>query len=415
MLRRALCLLFVFQSVASPVHAVDSWPAFRGPTANGHAGNGRLPVNWSDTQNVHWKTEIPGSGWSTPVVSEHRLFLTAAVPVADGDDLSLRLLGIDAFTGDIGLNVEVFRQVAAEAPGIHSKNSHASPSPIVDGNRVFVHFGHQGTACFDLSGELIWSNREFRYEPVHGNGGSPVLTGGHLIFSCDGKEQSYIVGLNKETGKLSWRTDRTTDASRKFSFSTPAVIEVAGQTQLISPGSNTVDALNPDTGKPIWSVRYDGYSVIPQPVFGHGLVFVCSGYDRPSLLAIRPTGQGDVTDTHVEWQDSRHIPHTPSVVLAGGELYMVSDKGIATCRDAKTGGLHWQNRLAGGFSASPILSGDKIYFLNEEGVATVVRCGKAYRELASNAIGEPTLASFAAVGNRLYVRGGRNLYCFSSD
>jgi outer membrane protein assembly factor BamB len=394
--------------------AADSWPKFRGPTADGHF-NRSLPSRWSATENVTWKVSVPGKGWSSPVIVDNQVFVTAAVPVEGaGSDLSLRLLTYDVREGRAVNDVEVFRQNSNDSPSIHTKNSHASPTPVIDGPRIYLHFGHQGTACLERSGNEVWKSRRLTYEPVHGNGGSPIVVGDALIFSCDGGEASYVVGVDKLTGEHLWRRDRDTDATRTFSFSTPSAITSSGQHQVISPGSNTVDALNPATGDLIWRVRYDGYSVIPKPIFGHGLVFVCSGYDRPNLLAIRPDGHGDVTDTHIAWRTDRNVPHTASLLLVGDELYMVSDRGIASCLDAATGRLHWRERLPGGYSASPIYAGDKLYFLNEEGEATVIRRGTKYERVASNSVGERTLASFAAADDRLFIRGEEHLFCIKA-
>src|SRR5262249_10226845 len=257
-------------------------------------------------------------------------------------------------------NEEVFVQPAG-APQPHRKNSHASPTPLVAGDRLYVHFGHQGTACLDLNGKVLWRNVQ-RYSPVHGNGGTPVLGDGLLIFSCDGRDDPYVIALDAATGKEKWKTPRPGDAFKKFSFSTPLVIEVKGQKQVISPGSEQVNALDPKTGKILWTVKTDGYSVIPRPVYGHGLVFVGTGYDSPTLIAIRPDGSGDVTKTHVAWRMKRGAPHTPSPLLVGDELYIVSDNGTATCLEAKTGEVVWSERLAGPHSASPLFAGGKIYF-----------------------------------------------------
>src|SRR6185437_5702085 len=237
-----------------------------------------------------------------------------------------------------------------KSPRIHGKNSHASPTPLVRGERLFVHFGHQGTACLDLEGKVLWKNTSLHYAPVHGNGGSPILVDDSLVFSCDGGDKRFIVALNVVNGEVRWKTDRTIEASRKFSFSTPLLIVVDGKKQIISPGSNVVCAFDPATGHEIWRVRYDGYSVIPRPVYGQGLLFICTGYNTPSLLAIRPDGKGDVTDTHVVWKTRKAVPHTPSPLLVGEELYFVSDSGQASCLDARTGQVHWQERLGGNYS-----------------------------------------------------------------
>jgi outer membrane protein assembly factor BamB len=295
-------------------------------------------------------------------------------------------------------------------PNIHSKNSHASPTPLLRDGKLLVHFGHQGTACLDLDGRILWRNTTLRYAPVHGNGGSPILVENRLVFSCDGGNQGLVVALNTEDGSVRWKTPRTVEAAKKFSFSTPLLIEVGGRMQIISPGSNEVCAYDPADGKEIWQVRYNGYSVIPRPVYGHGLVFICTGYERPSLLAIRADGKGDVTDTHIVWKTSKAAPHTPSLLLAGKELYMISDNGVASCLDAQTGAVHWQQRLGGSYSASPLLADNKIYFQSEQGTAMVVQAGKQFRLLAKNALDERTLATPAPADGALFIRTETHLY-----
>jgi outer membrane protein assembly factor BamB len=410
MLRLPSSCFFVF-FVAIPVCAAD-WPQFRGPAGDGHATAKNLPTTWNETTNVAWKTPIPGKGWSSPSLYRGRLYLTTAVPLEMGSgstsELSLRALCIDAMSGRIMWNVELFRE-GADAPKIHTKNSHASPSPLVKDERVYFHFGHQGTACLDLAGKTVWTSTENRYAPVHGNGGSPVLVDGLLIFSCDGADDPYVVALDAATGKQAWRFSRPADADKKFSFSTPAVIDITGQKQLITPGSDVVNALDPASGREIWRVYYDGYSVIPRPVFGHGLVFIATGYNSPSVMAIRPDGRGDVTDTHVAWT-ARGGPNTPSLLLVGDELYVLADKGIALCLDARTGRQHWQERIGGNYSSSPLFADGKIYLQSEEGSAIVLRPGKTFEKLADTGFNERTLASYAVGDRALFIRTEQNLY-----
>jgi outer membrane protein assembly factor BamB len=398
-----------------PIWAAESWTRFRGPAGDGHADVDSAPVHWSDSDNVVWKVEIPGEGWSSPVVADDRIYLTAAVPVQAGSkDQSLRLLAIDANNGSPVDQVEVFRQDGEDAQNIHGKNSHASPTPWIDGERIYVHFGHQGTACLDTRGNIIWTNTKLRYEAVHGNGGSPIVVDEALIFSCDGRESPFVVALDKERGRQLWKIPRQSDAEKKFSFSTPTLIEVDGRPQVITPGSNVVNALDPQTGREIWRVRYDGYSVIPKPVYGDGLLFLSTSYNSPSILAIRVDGKGDVTDTHVAWRTGRGAPHTPSPLFADGYLYTVSDDGIASCFDASTGERQWQERLGGNFSASPVLASGKVYFLSEDGQTTVVDASPRFNKRAENALNARTLASFGVIENDFLIRTDRHLYRIGS-
>lgn len=392
----------------SPVFA--DWPEFRGPTGQGHAFGQKLPAEWTTTKNVSWRTPLKGEGWSSPIVVQGKVIITSAV--ADGDALSLRVAAYSVAEGRRLWEKEVLR---GEETKKHKKNSHASATPIAEGNRVYVHFGPNGTACLDLSGRVIWRQTSLPYPPVHGNGGSPILVDDKLIFSCDGSQNPFVVALNKDSGKVMWKRSRKSDASRKFSFCTPLLIEVKGRKQVITPGSGVVYALDPKNGKIIWECDYDqGYSVVPRPVYAHGLVYIGTGFNKARLLAIRPTGRGDVTDTHVAWEVSRGISKTPSFVVVGNEVYVVADNGVATCLDAKTGREHWNERIGGNYSASPTFADGKIYFHSEKGKTVVVKPGKEFKVLAESELGEKTFASLAVSDNALFLRSEANLYRIES-
>lgn len=388
----------------------DDWPEFRGPTGQGHYAGKSLPVEWSATKNVVWKQPIPGKGWSSPIVWKGRIYLTSAIQIPGNKELSLQALCLDAHQGKLIWQTEVFRPDSSKSPRIHKKNSPASPTPLTDGKQLYVHFGHQGTAALDLDGKIVWRNTELGYMPIHGNGGSPILVGDRLIFSCDGFDKQFVVALDRASGKVVWKTDRKSEAFKKFSFSTPLAISVNGKTQIVSPTSDAVVTYDAAEGKELWRAKYDGYSVVPRPVHGHGMVFLSSGYDRPSLLAIRVDGVGEVTASHVAWSVTKGAPHTPSPLLVGDELYLVSDLGIASCLDARTAKVHWQERVDGNFSASPLLADGKIYLQSEEGVTTVLRAGKNFARLATNVLNERTLASLAAVDGAIYLRTEGHLY-----
>jgi outer membrane protein assembly factor BamB len=403
----ATLLLALFVPVAA---LAEDWPEFRGPTGQGLYTGKRLPTEWSTTRNVTWKKEIPGKGWSSPIVQAGRVYLTTAVPVPGSKDQSLQAVCLDADTGKQRWQTGLFRQDGKTAPRIHEKNSHASPTPLTDGRRLYVHFGHQGTACLDLDGSVQWRSTELRYVPVHGNGGTPVRVDDRLIFAADGSDQQFIAALNCTSGKVVWKTDRQCSYYKKFSFGTPLVITVDGKKQVVSPFSGAVASYDPQDGKELWRVQYDGYSLIPRPVFGDGMVFLSSGYDRPKLLAIRAGGSGDVTKMHIAWSTAKAAPHAPSPLLVGDALYSISDNGITACFDARTGKVHWQERIGGSFSASPLYGGGKIYLQSEEGVGTVLRAGERFEVLATNTLDEKTLASYAAADGALFVRTERHLY-----
>lgn len=403
-------ILIVLALSIQTSQAQGEWPEFRGSTTQGHSTATNLPIEWSTTKNVIWKQAIPGFGWSSPIVSRNQGFLTTGIPDNNGGP-SLHALCLDAKNGKILWDKEVFTPNETKTARIHDKNSQASPTPIIDGDKLYVHFGHHGTACLDRQGKILWRNNELSYEPVHGNGGSPIIVGGKLIFHADGASEPFITALDKNNGKVLWKVNRNTQAGSKFSFSTPLLITVNGQEQIISPHSGAVAAYDPKDGREIWRVRYgQGYSVVPRPVFGHGLLFVTTGFNRADLLAIRPDGQGDVTETHIAWRTTKGAPLTPSLLLIGEELYAVSDNGLASCWDAKTGKVHWQEKVEGNYSASPLAADGKIYLQNETGTGTILKQGQTFEKLATNSLEERTLASYAVAGNALFIRTERHLY-----
>jgi len=402
-----LLLLAAFTPLLS---AAKHWPEFRGPTGQGHSVAKNVPVHWNATSNVVWKSKIPGAGWSSPVLMDGKIYLTTAVTA--GPNLSLQTLSANAADGRILWQVTVLTPDPAAAEVMHKKNSLASPTPIVRDGKIYVHFGHLGTAALDLSGKVLWRQTGLNYSPMHGNGGSPALIDDLLVFSCDGETDPFLVALDANTGAVRWKTSRDSTASRKFSFSTPLAIAVDGATQIISPTSGFVAAYHPKDGREIWRVRYpEGFSVVTRPVFAQGLLFLSSSYLKPVLYAVRPAGaKGDVTDTHLAWSYAKGVPNTPSPVVVGEEIYFVSDSGIATCLDARTGALHWTERLGGGFSASPVLAEGRLYFQNEEGVGTVLKAGKTFAVLAKNDLDERTLASPAVTDNTLFLRSQSHLW-----
>jgi outer membrane protein assembly factor BamB len=371
-------------------------------------------VEWdfATMKNIAWKVQLPGSGWSSPVISKGRVYLTAAVSDGGSAQVTLHVLCCDARDGGNLWDTEVFKPAPEQTAPVHRKNTLASPTPLLVGDRLYVHFGHMGTAALDLMGKVLWRQTELQYSPVHGPGGSPVLVGDELIFSCDGQSAPFVVGLDAKTGAVRWKTPRNSPAQKQFSFCTPLVITVDGKPQVIIPGSGFVAAYHPGDGKEIWRVNYgEGYSVVPRPVFAHGLIYLSSGFDRPVVYAINPKdAAGDATQTNVVWTEPKSGPTTPSPLVLEDEIYYVSDGGIATCADAKTGAVHWRERLNGGFSASPVAAEGRVYFQNETGVGYVVKAGTTYELLATNDIGEKTLASYGVVDGALFIRGEKMLW-----
>ncbi len=388
------------------------WPQFRGAGGQGISAAVGVPTAWSATENVAWKVELPGRGWSSPVLAKGRLYLTAAVGEPGAEGVTLHALCLDAADGRLLWDTDIFQPDAASSGAMHRKNSLASPTPIVTADRLYVHFGHMGTAALDLSGKVVWRQTELKYSPVHGTGGSPILLGDQLVMSCDGAKDPFVVALDAATGAVRWKTPRGTTSKKTFAFCTPLPITLGGSTQIISPGAGLVGAYDPKDGHELWRVRYgEGYSVVPRPVFAHGLLFLSSSFDAAVLYAIRPEGaKGDATETNIAWSTRKAAPHSASTIVVGDELYFVSDAGIATCADALTGTVHWSERLGGGFSASPIAAEGRLYFQNETGSTFILRAGKSYEQLAKNDLGEATLASPIATDGALYLRTDKHLY-----
>ena len=411
---------FLFAFIASvfmvSIATADDWQIFRGPAGDGSSTLKNLPVEWAIDKNVTWKTDLPGEGWSSPVVYKGVVYLTAAIAQSKTDETSaydLTVFGINLDNGEVRWKKTVFVQ-PADAPRRHQKNSHASPTPIVQDDQLYVHFGHQGTACLSLTGEVIWKTVSIEYKPVHGNGGTPVIVDDTIVFSVDGAATAKVIALDLSNGEVRWTFDRESNAPRKFSFSTPALIEVDGKRQIVSPGSDVVHGLDAETGEMIWKVKYDGYSVIPKPVFRDGLVYVCTSYNTPWIYCIDPTGKGDITETHVRWSHQKQVPHTPSIIITEGRIYMVSDRGIGSCLDAKTGEVIWQERVGGNYSASPLLANGLIYMQSEQGDATVIEAGPEYKIVAKNTFGQRTLASYGVTDGTLLIRTSESLYCIQN-
>ena len=391
----AVCLVF-----CASVRGGDS-PQFRGPGGEGHSTETNLPLTWNGTDNIRWKTDIEGLGWSTPSVAGSQVWITSALD----EGKSLKILCLDLKTGDVIHNVELFQH---ETPGpIHGKNSYASPSVLVDGDRVYAHFGKLGTACLDRQAKVLWK-KELTYNHRHGPAGSPIVVGDLLILACDGTDVQYVTALNKRTGDEVWKTTR----DGAMAYSTPLLITVDSKPQIVSTGGEWGIGYEPDTGHEIWRFRYPkGYSNVPRPVYGHGLIFLCSGYDKPSLYAVRPDGNGDVSQSHLAWKLDRNAPLNPSPLLVGDELYLVSDDGIASCLDAKTGENLWRKRIGGNYSASLLYADGRIYMLDENGKTYVFAPNKEeYQELAINEVPGRTLASIAAADGALFLRTDKSVY-----
>ena len=394
------------------VFAKENWPQFRGPHANGTSEATGLPTAWSEKENIKWKTPLHDRGWSSPVIWGDQIWVTAARE--DGkEDFAIC---VDKNTGKILHDINLW-DVEKPSPLGNGLNGYASCTPAIEAGRVYVHFGSYGTACLDTaSGEMLWKRRDLPCEHFRGPGSSPILFENLLIFHMDGYDHQYIVALDKASGETVWKTDRNIDYGTDNGdvmkgFSTPIVIEAAGKTQLISPSSKACISYDPRTGREYWRVRYGSHSGAGMPAFGHGLVYINTGFGAADLLAVKPDGEGDVTNTHVVWTAKRSIGSKPSQVLVGDLIFNVDDSpGVATCIDAKTGEELWSHRLTGEFSASPLAADGKVYFLGENGICTVVKAAREYVELASNQFDDGFMASPAVTGKALILRTRSALY-----
>ena len=419
----ALALAFL---AVRPAWAAMDWPDFRGPWHNGHAQApdsaepAALPLTWSETGNIAWKTAIPHDGLSTPVILNGQVWLTTAT--ADGRESFA--LCLDAATGEILFNEKVFETEQPEPLG-NNINTYASPSPVIEPGRVYVHFGAYGAACLDTAtAKPVWTRRDLPCRHFRGPGSSPLLYGNLLVLTFDGVDQQYVAALDKNTGETVWKTSRTTEwkdlqedgqyvreGDFHKAFCTPIVIEWEGRPQLISPAACAAFAYDPLTGAEIWKTHHDGHSASPRPLFGHGLVYVVTGHRQTELWAIRPGGQGDVTDTHVAWRYSgKEVPKQPSPLLVDDLIYMVSNEGYAVCLEALTGALVWSARIGGNFMASPVYAGGRIYIPSMQGETTVMKTGRAFEILAENPLQSGCLASPAVSGNALSLRTKTHLY-----
>jgi outer membrane protein assembly factor BamB len=418
--RLAVLLLFVASGLWAPrAQGQENWAQFRGPLGNGITHSRRLPLFWSESSNVVWKTAIHGKGWSSPVIWSNSVWMTTATP--DGRQLSV--VKVDRVTGKILIDKVLFE---IEKPQYADRfNSYASPTPAVDEGHVYVSFGSPGTACLDAAtGKVLWERRDFVCNHYRGAASSPVLFLDRLILNFDGSDQQYVVALDKKTGQTLWKTPRSVnfrdiqadgkperEGDMRKAFSTPVVLLQDGQFQVISLGSKALYAYDLTTGRERWRTEDPtAHSGSVRPVAGVGLIFACTGLPKGQLWAIRPGGSNVVTDTHVAWKASRNVPTRSSPILSADHLYMVDDGGIASCLVAKTGEEIWRERIQGNYSASPIANASRVYFFSEEGKTYVVEQGRQFKVLAENKLDDGFMASPAVYGRSLYLRTKSALY-----
>ncbi len=408
----SIILLVCFSNC--PLIAQENWPEFRGPSGNGQALGSKLPIEISESEHVDWKTPIHGKGWSSPVVWDDQVWLTTAT--IDGKQMSV--ICVDLETGKV-LRDQVIHQNASPA-FCHPTNSYASPTPAIEEGRVYLHFGSYGTTCLDIrTGKTIWQRTDLKCDHFRGPASSPILYENMLIVAFDGFDLQYVVALDKETGKTIWKTDReidygTDNGDLKKAYGTGSVFQVNGKPMLVYPSAMATIAYDVKTGEPIWTVYHDGMNASARPVIAeNGLVIWTNGMGK--MVAVKPTGTGDITESHLVWSLRQGVAKRPSQLVIGNRLYMISDKGIASCIDVENGNPIWQVRIGGEFAASPIFDGEKIFVFSESGDIHIFKPGDQFLRLGRSQLGDGFKASPAVVGNRMILRSFSHLYCISSE
>lgn len=418
-----LFLVLAALGVCGSLARAENWPHFRGPTGQGISTESSVPLNWSPDKNVKWKTAIPGLGWSSPVVWGDRVFLTSTSP----DGVACHIICANRADGMILWDKQVFEQKPTRKEG---KNSYATPTPTTDGKHVFAVFSSGGVVSVDFDGNVAWMNLDQHFYSRHGLSASPLLWGDLLIMPFDGSttdigidekvgwqkpwDKAYILAFEKETGKVRWRGTR--GLSRQAHV-TPQVVEVDGKPTLISPAGDVVQGFNPETGERLWSAHSQGEGVVPSFVVGDGMIFTSSGFEAETIRAFRLDGNmhGDVTQSHLAWEQKKAVPIMPSFLYHDGLLFTVKESGIAQCLDAKTGEIIWHQRLQGTYSASPVFADGRIYMLSEQGETTVFEPSREYKELARNPLEGSCQASPAVSDGCLFIRSEHNLFCISGN
>lgn len=402
-------LLIAVGLIPASAHG-DNWPGWRGPLRNGLSAETEIPWKWSAQEGIQWKIPVPGSGISNPIVWEDRVMVTAS----DGPQQAN--LHVICYALEDGRELWHQRLWGTAPTRYHgSKSSMASPAPVTDGKFLYAFFGTGDVFCFAMNGELQWqrslADEYGRFENRFAASSSPLLYRDTVLLQCDHYGDSYVIALDRETGANRWKVDRP---ETWLSWASPQLVPVGDdRTELILAGSHKIDAFDPLSGEKLWTVGGMRRECIPTPVYDNGYIYVVSGPKGPTM-AIKPGGRGDVSETHVQWRNTRGAPFVPSAILVSGLYYLVDDAGIGTCLNAQTGKRVWQKRLSGRYTASPVAAAGKIYFTNETGETTVIAAGeKRYRKLADNALGEAVFASAAISQGRFFIRTSGHLICIS--
>ena len=413
----------------------DYWNQFRGPNGDGKAIGRDLPIEFSETENVRWKTPIHDKGYSSPVVWGNQIWLTTARE----DGRELFAICVDLESGNILHDIKVF-DVAEPQLEHGDLNSHASPTPIVEEGRIYVHYGTYGTACLDTkTGEKLWERRDLNCDHRVRPASSPIIDENTLFLTFDGVDVQFIAALDKNTGDTLWLQHRKVDSNfedvlkakgvkdvgatkkekpndNRKSYATPTIITFQGKKQLVSPAAEVTISYDPKTGDELWRVRHEGWgwNVACRPIFAHDLVYFTTGVEK-LLLAVDPSGTGDVTDTHVVWSNRKGTPEIPSPLIVDDLMFMVNEGGVVSCIEAKTGEMIWRGRVGGDHWASPLYAGGNIYFFSMEGRVSVISAGRAFNVLARNEFDNEFIASGAVAGNALILRSRTHLYCIQDE
>lgn len=407
------CILLLI-TVASCVviEANEQWSQFRGHYGNGIIKSTSAPINWSENTNIDWKTPIHDRGWSSPVIWNDQIWMTTATK--DGN--KMYAICVNKLSGKIEHDIHVFDVKSPQA--ITNENTYASPTPVVEEGRVYVHFGTYGTACISTKdGQILWKRRDLNCDHEIGAGpaSSPFIYNNFLIFNVDGRDVQYVIALNKETGETAWKTNRSVDFSdvqvnQRKAYGTPFIIPRGNSNQMVSIGAKGVYSYDPENGKELWKAEHRGWSIAPRPVYGEGLVFTMIDRDRPEMWAINPNGSGDITETHIEWKETKRMPPRASPIIIKGLLFVVDRNGYISCIEAKTGKSIWQKRMKGRFSASPILANNLIYFFNEDTVCTIIKPTRELEIVAENKLSDDKLMATPAFDeNSIYIRTEKKL------
>jgi len=387
-----------------PVRA-ENWPCWRGPRGDGASGEIKVPTKWSNVENVAWKTAIPGEGHSSPVVWENHLFLTTALV----ETQERVLLSVDPLAGKI-----LWQQTVIKAPleAKNGENSYASSTPVTDGEKVYVTFldGKEVVvAAYEFSGKHLWLARPGGFYSQWGFSHTPVLFEDKVIVVCDSKGENFIVALSRADGRTLWKIQRDQPTQ---SYSAPLVARMAGRMQMVVAGNKTVTSYDPRDGKRLWVVDGPSDDSVSTPAYNERarLVLSCSSWPKRVLVAIKPDGEGNVTQTNIAWSTPNGAPYVPSPISVNDYFFTAAFSKEICCLEAATGKMLWRE-MAGLHHASPVSANGLVYFLNDDGVMNVVKAGAKFELVARNELGEKTYASPAISQGRIFLRGFKNLYC----